>query len=132
MTTYADMPELERCQMLAEFCGYEILEFSTPFAPQNAHKKQLLASFDKLLDGFINEWNPFKDANALEEVRWKLRDTGLLSIDYNFQGFVEVSFHLFTKGELSSEPICGSHQTNEADALAQVVAVLVERKEQDG
>ena len=138
MTPYADMSELERCQMLAEFAGY-------PFAGDN---KAFNRAIDKSPDtyrcgpnaigdcilvwrgpdysGPLSIWNPFKDANALEEVEAAILKIPLkLQITLHSDGgaFVEVR-----EPEFAEETSVIWYSDTKADALAQVVHTLMERK----
>ncbi len=129
MTTYADMTELERVQMLGEFCGYEILEGLTPFAAQGERKKQLrvcqgdIGSY--LIDGFLNIWNPFKDPTALEEVEAAIRRYKGIQF-FGMRWYPGPDYFRVTLHGLS--PTIDLEGFTKADALAQVVQTLGERK----
>ena len=111
MTPYADMTELQRVQMLAEFCGFE---FS--ISDGQLYKGKL----------FGEEWNPFKDATALEEVEAAIQAHE--ELQYYSIAWFRSNVPYDTKwGMVHGEPHRVLTMTK-ANALAQMVWTLGERK----
>jgi len=110
MTNYADMTELERCWMLAELCGFfQCGVFNDVIQIKRHH------------DSLWEDWNPFKDANALEEVEAEaLKRQG----GYKIQVAEKSVRYVFW----THPKILQGEGPTKADAIAQVVWMLGERK----
>jgi len=111
----ADMTELERCRMMAEFCGLNFCGTNSEISPVI------------LRNGMIEPWNPFKDANALEVVEAAIvRVTKALTIRQNEAPDPVFKFQVWIPSH-SCSVHCFFGDTK-ADALHAVVVALVERK----
>ena len=121
MTPYADMTELQRVQMLADFCGYT-------WKVMDNGEFQVWGTSIIRTRRYHLDWNPFDNPAALEEVIDRIRSLGcVLELVYCQGSSNGVEATCFNPDNRMATLRRFWNKTK-ADAIAQVVHTLGERK----